>query len=177
MSKASGHWPGRCEAGPGYCPGSRGRGGNGGRCCASGGGGSAGPRARAAETMVRAAGRPGGRRWPSGATTCWGGGRQAATTSVGRASGGRAASGPGLARRGAGANRAARAEAGCPWAGHPSLLHSTSVAAATDFWVLNYALVRKVRLFRNANGGNRAPCEVERERRWRGAVPCAGVKQ
>lgn len=90
--------------------------------------------------MVRATGRPGGRRWPSGATTCWGGGRQAATTSVGRASGGRAASGPGLARRGAGANRAARAEAGCPWAGQPSLLHSTSVAAATDFWVLNYAL-------------------------------------
>ena len=34
------------------CPGSRGCGGNGGRCCASGGGGSAGPRARAAETMA-----------------------------------------------------------------------------------------------------------------------------
>lgn len=34
-----------------------------------------------------------------------------------------------------------------------------------------------MRLFRNANGGNWAPCEVERERRWRGAVPRAGVKQ
>ncbi|XP_006217196.2 histone H2A.V [Vicugna pacos] len=58
MSKASGHWPRRREAGLGYCPdpGGRGGGGGSGRCCESGGGGggggSAGPRAGAAETMA-----------------------------------------------------------------------------------------------------------------------------